>query len=405
MFLIKPFRALRPAPGRAGEVIAPPYDVLSSAEARERAAGKPWSFLHISKAEIDLDEGVDVYSDAVYAKAAENLRAMVEAGVLVRDAEPCFYVYRLTQGEHSQTGLVAAASIEAYAANKIRKHELTTPTKEDDRVRQIEALGAQTGPVMMAYPQAPQLDELIEAAAEGTPDLDETADDGVRHQLWAVREAARIEALANAFNALEALYIADGHHRSAAALRVASNSGSQSDQGFLTVTFPVQQMNILDYNRVIRDLNGLSAEELIGEIGASFEVTASDELVRPANPGQFGMYLEGKWYRLTIKPELVPENDPVARLDISLLADHLIEPLLGISDPRRDKRIDFVGGARGHKDLEARVDSGEMAIAFALFPTAMEDVMAVADAGGVMPPKSTWFEPKLADGLASLVLD
>ena len=405
MTLIRPFRALRPAPDRAGDVIAPPYDVLTSAEARARASGKPWSFLHISKAEIDLDEGVDVYSEAVYAKAAANLKAMVDAGVLVRDATPCFYIYRLTQGDHVQTGLVAAASIEAYAANDIRKHELTTPTKEDDRVRQIEALGAQTGPVMLAYPRSQAVDDLIADAAAGPPALDETADDGVRHQLWVVADESRIAALNQAIDALGALYIADGHHRSAAAQRVADNQGHENDQGFLSVSFPVQEMQVLDYNRVIRDLNGLNADELLEKVGERFTVTPSDQPARPARAGEYGMYLQGRWYRLAIKPELVPGDDPLARLDISLLSDHLIEPLLGISDPRRDKRIDFVGGARGLEGLEARVDSGEMAIAFALFPTAMEDVMAVADAGGVMPPKSTWFEPKLADGLASLVLD
>jgi uncharacterized protein (DUF1015 family) len=387
-------------------VIAPPYDVLSSAEARERANGKPWSFLHVSKAEIDLADGVDVYSDAVYAKAAENLNAMTEAGVLVRDSEPAYYVYRLTLGEHVQTGLVAAASLAAYAKNDIRKHELTTPAKEDDRVKQIEALGAQTGPVMMAYPLSPALDALIEEAAQGTPDVDELADDGVRHQFWVVDDKARIAALTQQVEELGALYIADGHHRSAAAARVAdARESSAGDQSFLTVVFPVQQTNILDYNRVVRDLNGLSEDELIGKIKENFNLEQTPDPARPARPGEFGMYLAGNWYRLAIKPELVPHEDPLARLDINLLTSHIIEPLLGISDPRRDKRIDFVGGARGLEGLQTRVDAGEMAVAFALFPTAMEDVMAVADAGGVMPPKSTWFEPKLADGLVSLVLD
>ncbi len=406
MSLIKPFRGLRPAPGRAGEVIAPPYDVLSSAEARARAKGKPWSFLHISKAEIDLEEGVDVYSDAVYAKAAENLETMVEKGVLARDEEPAFYVYRLTQDGHGQTGLVAAASLEAYAENRIRKHELTTPAKEDDRVRQIEALGAQTGPVMLAYPRTPSLDRLIEEASQGAPEVDETADDGVRHRLWVVRDEARIAALTAAFDALPALYIADGHHRSAAALRVASQRlEGKPEGGFLAVIFPVQEMRILDYNRVIKDLNGLGQTELIARLGVNFTVEAAGRPVRPQRPGEFGMYLAGNWYRLAIQPALVPRDDPLGRLDINLLAKYVIEPLFGITDPRRDKRIDFVGGARGLEGLAARVDSGEMAVAFALFPTSMEDVMAVADANGVMPPKSTWFEPKLADGLVSLVLD
>lgn len=406
MTLIRPFRALRPAPGKASDVIAPPYDVLSSAEARERASGKPWSFLHVSKAEIDLAQDVDVYSDAVYAKAAENLNAMVEAGVLVREAEPAYYVYRLTLGDHVQTGLVAAASLAAYGKNDIRKHELTTPAKEDDRVKQIEALGAQTGPVMMAYPLSPGLDALLEQAAEGAPEVDETADDGVRHQLWVVDDKAPIAALTQAVEDLGVLYIADGHHRSAAAARVAAaRKAPEAAQSFLSVVFPVQQTNILDYNRVIGDLNGLSEAELIAKIEDNFSVEPVSQPARPARLGEFGMYLAGNWYRLTIKPELVPHDDPLARLDINLLTAHIIEPLLGINDPRRDKRIDFVGGARGLEGLQARVDSGQMAVAFALFPTAMEDVMAVADAGGVMPPKSTWFEPKLADGLVSLVLE
>ena len=409
MTLIRPFRALRPAPGRAEEVIAPPYDVLTSDEARQRAKGRPWSFLHISKAEIDLDASVHVYSEAVYAKAAENLSTMIEAGILARDAEPNYYIYRITMGQHSQTGLVAAASLEAYREGRIRKHEFTTPAKENDRIRQIEALNAQTGPVMMAYPRSPRIDALLAKAATGEPAVDLTADDGVHHALWVVDDDRLIAELTSRFEELAALYIADGHHRSAAADKVAEkleSSDPDSDaDGFLTVIFPAAQMNILDYNRVITDLNGRDPKALIAEIENSFVVEPVSKPMRPTQRGEFGMYLAGSWYRVSIKPELVPADDPLASLDISLLSKHLIEPLLGITDPRRDKRIDFVGGSRGLEGLEARVNSGEMAIAFALFPTAMEDVLAVADAGEIMPPKSTWFEPKLADGLVSLVLD
>ena len=401
MTLIKPFRALRPAPGRAAEVLAPPYDVLTSAEARERAKGKPWSFLHISKPEIDLDPATDPYDKTVYAKAAENLRRMVADGILVRDAEPCYYVYRLTRRGHSQTGLAAVASLADYAINRVRKHELTTPLKEDDRVRQIEAINAQTGPVMSGYPNAPEIDVILAQAAAAKPDVDVTADDGVRHQLWRVADTTTIEKLTRAFEALPAIYIADGHHRSAAAARVAAaRRGEGSHSYFLSVIFPEREMTILDYNRVVKDLNGHSVEQFLAKLHERFAIASFEEPVRPRSSHEFGMYLAGRWYQLTIRPELVPQ-DPIGRLPITILARNVIEPLLGITDPRTDKRIDFVGGARGLSELERRVSSGEMAVGFALYPTQMEDLMAVADAGGIMPPKSTWFEPKLRDGLLS----
>jgi uncharacterized protein (DUF1015 family) len=404
--LIKPFRALRPAPGRAGEVLAPPYDVLSSAEARARAKGKPWSFLHVSKPEIDLDPAIDPYDGAVYAKAAENLERMIKASILVRDATPSYYVYRLTWRDRLQTGLAAVASLADYATNRIRKHELTTPVKEDDRVRQIEAVNAQTGPVMIGYPAAPNIDAMLARAAAGAPEVDVTADDGVRHQLWVVSDAAAIAALTRAVDALPAIYIADGHHRSAAAARVAAARGGRegSHSYFLAVLFAHHEMTILDYNRVIRDLNSRSPEQLLAELRKSFSVTASEQAVRPASSGEFGMYLAGRWYHLAIRADLVP-GDPIGRLPITLLTRHVIEPLFAITEQRTDKRIDFVGGGRGLAELERRVSSGEMAVAFALFPTQMADLMAVADAGGIMPPKSTWFEPKLADGMVSHVLD
>jgi len=403
--LILPFRALRPAPGRAAEVLAPPYDVLSMAEARERAKGRPWSFLHISKPEIDLDPAIDPYDPAVYAKAAENLKRMLAAGVLMRDAKPCCYVYRLTWRGRMQTGIAAVASLADYASSRIRKHEHTTPLKEDDRVRQIEALNAQTGPVMMAYPAAPAIDAMLAKAATGAPVVDVTADDGVRHQLWVVDDEAAIAALTRAFDALPALYIADGHHRSAAAARVAQARGGNTAAYFLSVIFPHHEMTILDYNRVIRDLNNRSPDQLLAELRKNFSVRASDQPVRPTAAGEFGMYLAGRWYRLMLRSDLVPSTDPIGRLPIALLTRHVIEPLFGIADPRTDKRIDFVGGSRGLQELERRVKSGEMAVAFALYPTQMAGLMAVADQGGIMPPKSTWFEPKLADGMVSHVLD
>lgn len=408
MSLIRPFRGLRPVPSRAAEVIAPPYDVLSSAEARQRAQGKPWSFLHISKPEIDLPVDVDPYAPEVYAKAAENLAALIDAGVLARDASPCLYAYRITMGEHVQTGVVAAASVADYDINRIRKHEFTRPVKEDDRVRQIEAVNAQTGPVLLAYPCAPEIDALLAKVTSRTPDTDALADDGIRHQLWVIDNAANIARLVADFDALPALYIADGHHRSAAASRVSAKRDGDADASwryFLAVIFPHHEMKIMDYNRVVRDLNGLSAEAFLVRVGETFGVEPASAALKPDRPAEFGMYLAGQWYRLSLPSERIPVDDPVARLDVSLLQNYLIEPVLGIADPRRDERIDFVGGIRGLSELERRVDSGEMAVAFALHPTRMEELMAVADAGEVMPPKSTWFEPKLADGMVSHVLD
>ncbi len=406
MPLIQPFRALRPVPARAAEVLAPPYDVLSSSEARARASGKPFSFLHVSRPEIDLDPATDPYDKAVYAKAAENLKRMIEAGVLMRDAAPCYYVYRLTWRDRTQTGLACVASLADYASNRIRKHELTTPLKEDDRVRQIEAINAQTGPVMSGYPNAPAIDALLAKVAAGKPVVDVTADDRVRHQLWIVSDAATIDALTRDFDALPAVYIGDGHHRTAAAARVAAaRKGEGSHQYFLSVLFPEREMTILDYNRVVKDLNRRDPEQFLAELAKNFTVAPSAEPVRPAASNEYGMYLAGRWYKLSLRPDLVPKNDPIGRLPITLLTRNVIEPLLGIKDPRTDKRIDFIGGARGLEGLAARVDSGEMAVAFALYPTQMHDLMAVADAGSIMPPKSTWFEPKLADGMVSHVLD
>ena len=413
MHLIRPFAALRPVPERAPDVAAPPYDVLSTEEARAKAAGNPWSFLHISKPEIDLPPGTDPYAPQVYTQAAENLRRMILDGVLMRDRDPCYYAYRLMMGGYMQTGLVAAASIAAYDANRIRKHEFTQPHKEDDRVHQIEALNAQTGPVMMAYPSTPQVNDLLRQASAGVADTDLTADGGVRHTLWAIRDAGQIARLTTVFDVMPALYIADGHHRTAAASRVASarrarkpkHTGDESYEYFLAVMFPHHQMQILPYNRVVTDLNGMSPHALLQRLSSAFNVEPSSHAVIPDSPGQFGMYLAGGWYRLFIHAGLIPIHDPVARLDVSLLADHLLAPLLDIHDPRLDKRIDFVGGIRGLQELEERVNSGGAAAAFSLHSTSMGDLMDVADKGEVMPPKSTWFEPKLADGLVSHVLD
>jgi uncharacterized protein (DUF1015 family) len=409
--LVKPLRGLLPAPGRAGDVIAPPYDVLSSAEARVRARGRPASFLHISKPEIDLPEGIDPHDPRVYAKGAENFRRMIDEGVLVRDATPCYYVYRIRMGAHVQTGIVFAGSVAAYDANRIRKHEYTRPDKEDDRVRQVTALAAETGPVLLAYEASAAVKEILARVASGAPLHDATADDRIAHTLWRVADAGTIAALTGLFDAMDALYIADGHHRSAAASRVAAalrkerghGTGDEPWEHFLCVAFPHDEMKILDYNRVVKDLNGLTGEEFLARLAGRFETRASDGPARPSRPGEFGLFLGGRWHRLSIRPDLVPK-DAVASLDVSLLQANVLAPLLGIGDPRTDKRIDFVGGMRGLGELEKRVASGEMAVAFALYPTRMDALMAVADANQVMPPKSTWFEPKLADGLVSHLL-
>ncbi|MGH7248441.1 MAG: DUF1015 domain-containing protein, partial [Pseudomonadota bacterium] len=397
------------APGRAAEVLAPPYDVLTSTEAREHAKSKPWSFLHVSKAEIDLPPAIDPFNSAVYAKAAENLRRMIKAGVLMRDERPSLYVYRLTWRGHSQTGLAAIASLADYAGNRIRKHELTTPAKEDDRVRQIEALSAQTGPVMLAYPPAPQIDAVLAEETSGNAAVDVAADDGVRHQLWVIDAGAKTESLTRAVDALPALYIADGHHRAAAALRVAKARGDEGAHSYLlAVLFPQHEMTILDYNRVLRDLNGRTPEALVAALCQHYSVEASDRPVRPNSSREVGMYLDRRWYRLALRADAAGQEqstNPIARLPITLFARNIIKPIFGVADSRTDRRIDFVGGGRGLAEIERLASSGTIAVGFALFPTQMSDLMAVADAGAIMPPKSTWFEPKLADGMVSHVLD
>ena len=407
MSLIQPFRALRPAPGRAAEVLAPPYDVLSSAEARERAKGKPWSFLHISKPEIDLDPNIDPYDRAVYAKAAENLNRMVAAGVLMRDARPRYYVYRLTWRDRVQTGLAAIASIADYETNRIRKHELTTPVKEDDRVRQIEAINAQTGPVMIAYPDAPVIDAMLAGATARAAAVDVTADDGVRHQMWVIEDEATIAMLTRAFDALPAIYIADGHHRSAAAARVAkarSGKPGAHDQ-FLAVIFPHHQMTILDYNRVVKDLNGRSPEQLLAELRKNFSVEASDAA---------GAARRIRRIRHVSRRPLVPADDPARARARTIRSAGCRSRCWRATCSSRCSASPISAPTSGSTSSAARAawrgwssasSSGEMAAAFALYPTQMTDLMAVADAGEIMPPKSTWFEPKLADGMVNHVLD
>ncbi|KOR32834.1 hypothetical protein TI05_04810 [Achromatium sp. WMS3] len=410
MPLIRPFAGLRPTENYTAEVAAPPYDVMNAQEARAQAAGHPWSFLHISRPEIDLPEGTDPYAPEVYAKAKENLQHMLDQGILKQDPQACFYIYRLTMGTHSQTGVVGAASVTAYDNGRIKKHEFTRPVKEDDRVRQIEALNAQTGPVFLVYPSTLELDSLLANCSDSTPDID-ISRDGVRHELWVLTVLDVVMQLEKLLDALPALYVADGHHRSAAAARVAAtkrqnnpqHTGEEAYNYFLAVTFPHTQLQILDYNRLIKDINGLPEAEFWNQLKTEWQVEISSLPVRPTQRAEFGLYLNNTWYRLNLDPNKIPD-DPVKRLDVSLLADYLLAPILGITDQRRDPRIDFVGGIRGLEVLEQRVNSGEMRMAISLYPTSMEDLMAVADAGEVMPPKSTWFEPKLADGLVSHLL-
>jgi uncharacterized protein (DUF1015 family) len=411
MSLIRPFAGLRPLPELAAQVLAPPYDVLSSEEARQRAQNKPYSFLHISKPEIDLDPAISVYDVQVYAKGAQSLQHLINEHILQQDVQPHYYLYRLIMGAHQQTGIVAVANVADYDTNRIRKHEFTRPDKEDDRVRHIDVLNAQTGPVFLTYPHQEVIDTLVTRLTAATPTVDVTTEDGIQHTLWVMDQTADISLITETFDQMPNLYIADGHHRSAAASRVAAqrnalnpkHTGDENYNYFLSVIFPDNQMKILDYNRVIQDLNQLTPEQFLQAIQQNFTVVASDVPVKPQQAGEFGMYLAQHWYKLTLQPEKIP-TDPVASLDVSLLADYLIAPILGITDPRRDKRIDFVGGIRGLPELEKRVNSGEMAVAFALYPTRLAALMAVADAGQVMPPKSTWFEPKLADGMVSHLL-
>ncbi|HSG66656.1 MAG TPA: DUF1015 family protein [Gammaproteobacteria bacterium] len=410
--LVKPFAALRPSADHAGAVVAPPYDVVSTAEARALVAGRPNSFLHISRPEIDLPESTDPHSDLVYAKARENLDRLIGLGLLVRDPSPGYYVYRMRMGAHEQTGVAVAASIAAYEENRVRRHELTRPDKETDRVRNIASLNAQTGPVLSAYRADPELAALLASAARGTPTIDVVGPHGVVHTVWRVADPEAVRAITRAFDRLGLIYIADGHHRSAAAARVAAQrrargpqSNEQSFEFFLSVVFPHDQMRILDYNRVITDRNGLTIDQLLASLDGKFTVAERDGAVKPGAPNTFGMYSSGRWFELRIRPELIPADDPVAQLDVSLLQKHLITPILGVDDPRTNPRIDFVGGIRGLDELERRADAAGNGVALAFYPTSMEQLMAVADAGQLMPPKSTWFEPKLADGLLSHVLD
>jgi len=399
MATLKPFAALRPQPELAAQICELPYDVMSSDEAREMAAGKPLSFLHVSKPEIDLPAGTDLYSPEVYAKGAENFQKLISQGALKQDDKPNFYLYRQIMGGHAQVGLVAAASCEEYLANIIKKHELTRVDKEDDRVRHIEALNSQTGPVFLTYRAVAAFDAFVIKKISETPAVDFTGTDGVRHTSWTISSADEIAFVEVQFAQIPFLYIADGHHRSAAAGRVfKSRNGAGHSGQFLSVIFPHNQMQILPYNRVLKDLNGLTPGELISKLEKVFETIRVGEAT-PKGKHELGLFIEGKWHRLTLKREFTMVADPIEKLDVTLLQKHVLAPVFGIDDPRTSKKINFVGGIRGTAELEKLVNSGEYACAFSMFPTSIEDLMQIADAGGIMPPKSTWFEPKLRDAM------
>jgi uncharacterized protein (DUF1015 family) len=399
MATLKPFAALRPKPGLAEKICELPYDVMSSDEAREIAKNNPLSFLHVSKPEIDLPVGTNLYSPEVYAKGKENFQKLISQGALKQDSQPNFYLYRQIMGKHSQVGLVAAASCEEYLRGAIKKHEFTRPDKEDDRVRHIETLNSQTGPVFLTYKSIRALDEFVARKISEKPEADFTAKDGVRHSSWNISGPDEIKFIESQFAQIPFLYIADGHHRSAAAARVfQSRKGAGESGKFLAVTFPHNQMQILPYNRVLKDLNGNSPEQLLKKIEAVFAVSKNGNAT-PKQKHELGFYFQGEWQTLSFRKEFLQSKDAIENLDVTLLQKNILAPIFGIDDPRTSKKINFVGGIRGTAELEKLVNSGEYACAFSMFPTSIEDLMSIADAGGIMPPKSTWFEPKLRDAM------
>lgn len=404
MAVIKPFKAVRPQAQFARQVASRPYDVLNSAEAKVEAQGNPNSFLHVTKSEIDLPEAADIHTPAVYEKAKENLEAFLKRDVLFRENKDCFYIYQLVMDGRSQTGIVAVSSVEDYENGIIKKHEFTRPEKELDRINHIKTSGAQTGNVFLAYRDVAAINELVEKwKTAKSPVYDFVADDQVQHSIWIVNDDDAIRQLETLFDQqVPATYIADGHHRAASAAKVKDALGDKATPGsayFLTTLFPAGQLHIMDYNRVVKDLNGHTPAALLQLLEEKFTVSAPQSAaVRPASPHQFGLYLDNQWYTLTSK-EGTFTTDPIGILDVSILQDNILAPLLNILDQRTDKRIDFVGGIRGLQELENRVKSGEMAAAFSLYPVSIHQLFDIADSGNVMPPKSTWFEPKLRDGL------
>lgn len=402
---IKPFRALRPQPEQASEVASRPYDVLNSEEARMEAKDHPNSFLHITKPEIDLPPDTDVHSAGVYEKAKENLQDFMRRGILHTEEKPCYYIYRLIMQGRSQTGLVCLSSVKDYFDNVIKKHEHTRPEKEKDRIDHMLATQAQTGNVFLACRDQEELNTLIiNWKSTHTPLYDFTATDQVKHTIWVVDEEIAVECITQIFKEkIPATYIADGHHRAASAAKVSRQIKSEESQYFLTTIFQASELAIMDYNRVVRDLDGHSREDFISALQEDFMISESPEAVCPSTLHEFGMYLDHQWYILTAKKNTW-NTDPIGVLDVTILSKNILSAILGISDQRTDKRVDFVGGIRGVKELEKRVDNGEMKVAFSLHPVTIQQIFDIADSGEVMPPKSTWFEPKLRDGLLTHLL-
>jgi uncharacterized protein (DUF1015 family) len=401
MAIISPFRALRPKTELADKVASRPYDVLNSAEAKEEAKGNAQSFLHVTKSEIDLPDNIDTHSAAVYEKAKENLQQFINDGVLFREEKPCYYIYRLVMNGRSQTGLVCVSSIDDYFNNVIKKHEFTRPEKEQDRINHIKTTRAQTGNVFLAYRDVREINDIIITWKKSEhPLYDIKASDGIQHTIWAITSDEVIDLITHYFETkVPATYIADGHHRAASAAKVSKQlPDSKAAKYFLTTIFPASELAILDYNRVVKDLNDLDAEDLISALQDDFFITQSTEPVKPSQLHEFGMYLEGQWYILVSRKDTYTK-DPIGVLDVTILSNNILDRLLDIEDQRTDKRIDFVGGIRGLGELEKRVNSGEMKVAFSLYPVTIEQLFDIADSGNVMPPKSTWFEPKLRDGL------
>ncbi|ODT35640.1 MAG: hypothetical protein BGN92_11085 [Sphingobacteriales bacterium 41-5] len=406
MATVKPYKALRPKKELAVKVASKPYDVLSSAEAKEAVRGNPASFLHITKSEVDLPDEIDIHTEEVYNKAKENLQKFQDEGILAVEEKPCYYIYTLVMNGRSQTGLVCVSSVDDYFNNVIKKHEFTRPEKEKDRIEHISTTKAQTGKVFLAYNNVAEMDELVNNWKNThEPEYDFTADDGIQHTVWVVNEDATIETITNIFKEkVPATYIADGHHRAASAAKVSKElPDSENAKFFLTVIFPAGELAIMDYNRVVKDLNGHTETSFLATLKKDFDIHQSVEAVRPSQLHEFGMYLNGNWYCLQSKSDTYT-SDPIGVLDVSILAKNILDPLLGIKDQRTDKRIDFVGGIRGLDELIKRVDSGEMKVAFSLYPVTIQQLFDIADSGEVMPPKSTWFEPKLRDGLLTHLL-
>lgn len=413
MSIVRPFRGLRSKPQLAKEVASPPYDVLNAKEARVMASGNPYSFLRVNKSEIEFDDNINPYSDEVYARAGENLAKFTRDGVMIRDPKPCFYIYRLTMNGRSQTGLAALTSVEEYEQGKIKKHEHTRPEKVEDRARHITMVGAQVGPVFSTFRFSPRIDKIFKQIIGAAATVDFVADDGIRHELWVVSDDRQIDEITDAFGELGCMYIADGHHRSESAAEIYRRAkakgeirtGQEPICFFLNVIFPDRDLRIMPYNRVIKDLNGLSLPQLLEKVSAKFDIEPHRGEVNPEKLHTFGLYSGGKWYLLTVRNGSFDAQHPTRSIDASILADNLIGPILGITNPRTDKRIDFVGGIRGAGELVRLVDSGEFKLAFSLFPTTIEQLLNVADRGEVMPPKSTWFEPKLRDGMVINLLN